>query len=387
MDLPQKIKAKTLQIRDSRRIAKDGFPVVHRGPAGAPRALLMYLSQPLTWAEKDPRLNWHENQRQSRQIAEVLVECGYQVDVADLRDDRFVPDGEYQLFIGHGSNAGNIAALMGNETRKICLATGQYGPYANRNVEKRYRELEQRKQIQIEYRMPSKANPAHYKVFDEIACFGNHQTIDTFSPLEMAVHSFVNYPNPNINFVRRDYMRAKRGFVYIAAQLHVLKGLDLLIEIFSRHPDFHLYVCGKIDSELAQVYKSELSAAKNIHTLGYVQMGGRKWKDICSQSAWYISPSCSDSCQGAALNAMAAGLIPILSQDVGVDLYNAGIRLPDCSIQTVENVVGDATTWNPKLLRTEERRVVKTVYEKYNSDAFGSDWETIINEVDMRSCS
>jgi len=82
-----------------------------------------------------------------------------------------------------------------------------------------------------------------------------------------------------------------------------------------------------------------------------------------------------------------AGLIPILSQDVGVDLYNAGIRLPDCSIQTVGNVVGDATTWNPKLLRTEERRVVKTVYEKYNSDAFGSDWETIINEVDMRSCS
>jgi hypothetical protein len=379
MDLSQKIKAKVLQTFENRRISKDGFPVVHRGPAGAPRALLMYLSPPLTWGENDPRLDWHENLRQSRQIAEVLVECGYQVDVTDMRDSRFVPDGEYQLFIGHGENAGEIAALMGKETRKICLATGQYGPYANRNVEKRYQELEQRKQIQIEYRMPSKANPAHYKVFDEIACFGNHHTAASFSELQMPVHAFVNYFNPKIRPVGKDFLSAKCGFVYIAASRPVLKGLDLLIDTFSGMPDVHLFVLGKVDDEFRFVYKEQLKRQSNIQLCGYVQTGGRQWTQICSQAAWYISPSASEGMQGAALNAMAAGLIPILSQDVGVDLYNAGIRLPDCSIQTVKHVVETAANRSPDSLHTESAQAVTALYDNYSSRIFSTDWEKIIS--------
>jgi glycosyltransferase involved in cell wall biosynthesis len=378
MNLLQKIKAKLLQMRDNRRIAKKGFPVVHLGPAGAPRALLMYLSPPLTWGENDPRLDWHENQRQSRQIADILVECGYQVDVTDMRDDRFVPDGEYQLFIGHGTNAGNIASAMGKETRKICLATGQYGPYANRNVEKRYLELEQRKHVRIDRRMPSTATPAHYKVFDEIACFGNKHTAASFSELQMPVHTFVNYFNPKIRHLKKDYSSAKSGFVYIAASRPVLKGLDLLIDVFSSIPDVRLFVLGKVDVGFRSVYKKQLKRQSNIRLCGYVQAGGRQWMQICSQAAWYISPTASEGMQGTALNAMAAGLVPILSPEAGVDLYGVGNLLGDYSIRTLEQKITQLVDRDDEFIRRESSKAVEVACKYYRPDNFCDNWRGII---------
>jgi len=378
MDLIKKVQARLLSQRDARAIRKNGYPVVRLGAGpDRPRGLLMYLSPPLTWKVGDPRLDWHENMRQSRQIAELMVEAGYQVDVVDMNDDAFTTEIEYNLFIGHGSNAAKLARRLGTKTRKICLATGQYGPYANKNVEQRYRALEQRRNVFLKRKMPSGVGNEHYNVFDEIACFGNKHTADTFAVLDMPVYPFPNYPNPKIKPLARNLKESRQGFVYIAANLHVLKGLDLLIEAFAKKPDLNLYVCGVLKNELVPIYGPQL-ALPNIHDCGYVRMGGRVWNQIASKAAWYISPSSSDSCQGAALNAMAAGLIPVLSNAIGIDAHGAGRILSDCKIQTIETEIQTLASLPADRIGAMSQLAQRVVEKYYNEGAFKSRWREII---------
>lgn len=382
MDLIKKVQAFLLCQRDARAIKNNGYPVVRLGEgAGRPRGLLMYLSQPLTWKGNDPRLDWHENLRQSCQIAAVMVECGYQVDVVDMNDKKFVPQEEYALFVGHGSNAAKLAKGFGKTTRKICLATGQYGPYANNNVEKRYVELEQRRNVTLKRRMPSGVGSEHYKGYDEIACFGTQYTADTFSALDMPVHPFPNYANPNIMHLQRDFGIARSGFLYTAAARHVLKGLDLLIEVFSQRPDLRLYIMGRLDPELVATYQEELSKSQNIKLCGYVRMGGSVWASHCARSAWYISPSASESMQGTALNAMAAGLIPIISRDVDVDIEDVGFRLNRCDLSEIHSLIGQLQVKDAGTIAFLSRASVELVAQKYAPGNFEDAWRKIIQNL------
>jgi hypothetical protein len=376
----RKIIAKVLQLSENltNKIKKHP-PRVSLGKENEKLCLFQYLSSPLTWSKYDPRLDWHENYVQSKQIAEILVKQGYQVDVIDIKDHNFVPLKDYSLFISHGKVVKNILERLPKKCRKFLLSTGQQGAHANRQVQKRYDDLKKRTRKKLTVVLPSQYDNNLLNIFDGIIGFGNSYTRDTFKAVDKKIYIFPNYANSNVKYVKSNNKDSKH-FVYIAGSSHICKGLDLLLEIFSNNPSWHLHICGRLDNDLKTVFHKELSNS-NIHCYNNVNMRGNVFSRICRKSTFYISPSSSEGMQGAALNAMKAGLIPLLTKEVGVDIFGCGFIIDDVSIKGLTKQIQKCT----EIDNSETKRLSKLSHDvankHYSEKNFTKAWTNIVQEI------
>jgi len=356
-----------------------GWPVVHLAE-GNKKALLMYLSLPLKWRESDPRFNWHENQKQSVEIAMLLKDEGFSVDVVDFRDCKFKPDKEYELFIGHpGENARRIMPML-TAHKKICLEPGQFGPAANQKIAERFDAMCKHRSVTMSPELHNGNELKDYLQYDAIACFGNSVTAESYASVPVPIFTFPNYPNRQIHYLERDFSAAKNRFLYIAAGHHVRKGLDLLLEVFAARPAVELFICGKIPEWMLRVFKTEFDK-KNIHRLGTVDLGSRQFLKLAEQCVFYISPTCAEGMQGGALNAMASGMIPVLHRQAGIDLPPGGIEIEENTVEHVAKAVEAALSIPEKKLPALSVNCEEMIQRSYTPAAFASRWREIIQTV------
>jgi len=163
--------------------------------------------------------------------------------------------------------------------------------------------------------------------------------------------------------------------------LHVSKGLDWLIEDFADNPDRELFICGKIPDELRAVYAEELERP-NIHTLGFVQLTSPRFRAVCRKAAWYVSPSATEGCAGSALDAMASGLIPILSDACGVASHGVGKTLRPCTRKSLDMALGEAVGSDLAEVAGMARDSRKVVEQYYLPQHFQDDWNRILDCIE-----
>jgi len=358
-----------------------GYPVVTCGRPDAPkRALLAYLSPGVKWRENDPRFGWHQNCRQSRELAHLLVQRGYWVDVVQHNDPRFVPSGRYDLVVAHPGAVSKRVQALPKTGFRLCIRTGRHAAFVDRAMAERHERLRQSRGWAPEWKGLEETDEV-YRGYDAIACFdGNGTTSATFSGVGIPVYSFRNHANPDIEYIEKDVGEGRSGFLYMSGQLHLLKGLDWLIESFAETPERQLYICGKIPEELSRLYASEL-ARPNIHAMGYVKLDSNIFHRLCQRAAWYVSPSASDGCQGTAIDAMAAGLVPILSEACGVDARDAGVQLYPCTPETLRFALDMAASTLLEEIIDRSRRARIRVESHYMPCHFLNDWNDILDCV------
>ncbi|MEI6564443.1 MAG: glycosyltransferase [bacterium] len=358
-----------------------GYPVVPYGRREASRrALLVYLSPGMKWREDDPRFEWHQNLRQSRDLAGLLAERGFRVDVVQYNDRRFVPSGRYDLVVAHPGVVSSRIQELPRSGIRLSLRTGRHTSFIDRAMEERRARLKVSRGWAPEWTGLGETQEV-YRGFDAIACFdGNGTTAATFSCVGIPVYPFRNYANPAIKYVEKSIPVARSGFIYMAGQLPLLKGLDWLIELFATTPDRHLFLCGGKSAEITRLYASEL-ALPNIHSLGHIEMGSDHFRRLCERAAWYVSPSASDGCQGTALNAMAAGLVPILSEACGVDAGDVGITLNPCNPESLRLALDEAMHMSGNDIMGHSHRARACVESRYTPRHFREDWNHILNQV------
>jgi hypothetical protein len=359
-----------------------GYPVARLGPAQAGRrALLAYLSLGLFWEDDDPRFQGHQNYRQSCALARLLAARGYGVDVVQYNDPRFVPSVPYDLIIAHPGTVSRRIQAAPKTGVRLCLRTGRHAAYVNQAAQDRYAQLQQRRNITCPAPVVDEPDTV-YDGYDAVACFdGNGTTADTFRRLAIPVYAFRNHVNPNVQLMEKDMDRAGSGFVYMAAQFHILKGLDWLLEWFAAHPDARLYVCGRLTDELTTLFREELSAP-NIWAMGHIHPASETFREVAQQAAWYISPSATDGFQGTALDAMAAGLIPMLSDACGVDTGSCGIPLRPCTLKQMGAAVEEALRQPVDALKEQSRQARAFVDARYQPRHVEEDWTRIVDAVE-----
>jgi hypothetical protein len=141
---------------------------------------------------------------------------------------------------------------------------------------------------------------------------------------------------------RDQFAPAKREFLWFFGGGAIHKGLDLLLEVFPRHPDMILNVVGDVTSEVdfVEIYQRELLHTPNIHYHGYMIPSTSKFKNVVESTFCFIAPTCSESISSAVVTCLQIGLYPIISRDTGVDLpYGCGVYLEDCSLEEIEDAV------------------------------------------------
>jgi glycosyltransferase involved in cell wall biosynthesis len=251
-----------------------------------------------------------------------------------------------------------IAPLLNKDCVKIFYSVFAHWLFHNSAEYQRHAALKQRKGILLTPdRLRQPISGAEYA--DYITVRGNQFIINTYSYAQKPIYRIpistqIVYPWPE----GKNYESCRNNFIWFGGRGLVHKGLDLLLDVFSEMPDYHLYVCGPIrrsedidkvydigiynnpkENAFEKAYYNELYQTPNIHTIGWIDVSSPEFVEIAKKCVGLIHPSCSEGGAGSVINCMHAGLIPIVSFESAVDVNDFGIILQDCSIDTIkENV-------------------------------------------------
>jgi glycosyltransferase involved in cell wall biosynthesis len=176
---------------------------------------------------------------------------------------------------------------------------------------------------------------------------------------------------------------AVRNYLCFGGDSPIVRGLDLLLEIFPKHPDLHLHVCGgfRTDPDFCATYREALDETPNVHAVGYVPIDDPRFYDLIRRCAWMIYPTASEGQSGSVVQCMHAGIIPIVTREAGLDVQDFGFVLADDSLAEIERTIRRLAA-TPEAECLDRTRRTRTAAERdFSEGAFAKRWEAILDEL------
>ena len=347
------------------------------------RALLSYLVLPLLLPPALRDRVKFSNRGIAQEIPRVLNELGYIVDIVNFDNRSWVPSQPYDLFIGHGGmNFERFSKALSKTTIRIYFSTGLYWRTWNIRLAKRLYDLSLRRGYALPaYRAISDDEEFANRAADGIICLGNKAAVDSYSMFShvVGINNAV-FPPQWEGWRDKDYAEGRNHFLFFSGRGSILKGLDLLLEVFSR-TQLHLHICHHMEPDFSTVYRRELAEFPNIHVYGFVKMRSPQFQALAKRCNWIISATCNEGQPGALLEGMAYGLIPIAPSSANIDLEDWGIRLFDCEIETIASIARQASEIPAEECERRAARIMEVTRTIYSVKTFRENFKAALNEI------
>lgn len=355
--------------------------VPDREPVG--RVLLSYILKPLRDLEGPCDLS-HTHNLESVLMARTWLQRGYIVDAIDYRNNIFVPQHHYDWFTGARLYFAEIADRLGREVVKVVHLDTSHFAVNNRNAYARLADAQIRKGVSLFESIRILEHNNAMAFTDAAILLGNRVTADTFrfagKPLfELDVPSVLDFPPPD-----RDAVFNARGrFLWLGSNGLLHKGLDLVLEAFARMPEVHLTVCGPIEqeAEFVRAYAPEL-ALPNVECRGWIDVGSESFQQLVRQTSAMVYPSCGEGQAGALVNCIRAGLIPIASQQSGVEVNPFGIQLDECSVDEICTAVTKIASMDADELYARSRAAANFGEAHFSRAAYTKRYNEILDAIE-----
>lgn len=342
-------RSNSLPIKILRKIWnwRQGGRVITWTPKNTPikgRVLFSYLPYALLYREDDKFFDGHTNKWESREIARIFKDYGYEVDAIHYNNKKFKPKKKYDFLFDIDFNLQRLSPLLPSDCKKILHLTGSYSYYQNAAELKRIEELKKRRPGSVYEPRRIIDNPAASDKSLEMADFcsliGVKHTLQTYPKKYHEKISLVTVTASVMDKIKTPdkFISDEREFFFLSGGGAVHKGLDLLLEIFSQHKNLVLNIIGSTANEkdFAEIYNKELHL-DNIRYHGSLNPNSEEFRIIADRCFCFINPSCSESISTAAATCLVYGLYPIISRDTGISLpENCGRYLETCSIEEIE---------------------------------------------------
>lgn len=367
-----------------------GYPIVYnvnkvKQESLSKRALLVYLVKPFKVKDSDQRFFLHQNLRQCKQIASVIGGLGYVVDVVDVKGKRMPTGKTYDLIISHKVDLPGVSGLVNPGTVIIYLSSGLNHVHSNRNLQRRYQLFRARRGCDVKLRRAVPEYMPYVETAQAIVGFGNELTMSTWkSSFGVPTYCFNNYGFPvSMSLESKDYRSARKNFLYLASSGQILKGLDLLLEVFPKHPDLHLYVCGPLEDEpdFCRCYYEELYRTSNIHNMGWISVTGETFHTLMEKCAYTILLSCSEGQAGSVVQGMRAGLIPVVTKEVGIDTEDFGITLLSDDLNAIEDAIVRLSSLPEDWHREQSFKTSRAAEDRFTEVSFVKEWNRILKSI------
>lgn len=343
------------------------------------KALVIYITEPFT-VKKNIHL-YRQNYFHASAIVHALSNLKYNVDIVHYLDNRTKLTQTYDAVFTIEPVLKNesFLATLKKSKKRILFLTGAFPDYANAAEQERQAQILQKKKVKLKLRRQvPQYSPEKLAGFSSLILMGNQEfTLTTYpEKYQKDIELISNTAYPWLKPVSNN-SKATVNFLYLAGFGQMHKGLDLLLEIFQQHTDWHLYICSPLEFEqdFASCYRSELSQ-KNIHVLGKVELDSPVLLKTAEKCSFFIHPSCSEGMTGSALLGMSLGLIPLLSKECGIDSS-------DCSI--ISRNVDEMNKELTKIVETTTKKDLIRLSQKYSNLATGkydpSHFEENIQEI------
>lgn len=318
----------------------------------------------------------HVNHWRTQAIANALGDLGFDVDVTNWESHDPPPASDYDAVIGQGPAFEISCRRRAPGCTKIYLGTTASLEQLIDAEEKRLEQLALRRGVQCRRRCYVRyAKDRGPVLADAVLLVGNAWTASTYTGATRApIHRLPNVHADGIAqcLDGKDFDGARTHFLWMASYAAVLRGLDLLLELFAELPTHHLWICGHIgyERDLLDAYREELTNRPNIHFVGSVDVTGGRFAELTARCGYVIYPSGSEGTSGSVVNCMAAGLVPLVTLESGVDTGGHGRLIPSYTIEALRDVVLAAGAVDASALREEASAVLAYARSSYSKEVF-----------------
>ena len=311
-------------------------------------ALVSYITDPF----RNEISFSHTNSFESMEIGKAINEAGFKVDIADYDYEGRIDYSKYDLIFGFGEPLINSFYKRGKKLITVYYGTGMHLNTQNANTLNRVKEVFDKKGVWLpgSGRIVDKAWSIQTTLVDAMVLLGNEEVTKTYSPsfkgkIYNIPASFYKVNNYEEIISSKDFNTAKKHFLWFGSFGMIHKGLDLLLEIFSKREDIQLHICGPLEGEpeFKQTYYNELYKMDNIHYHGFVSLNTVLFKELMQKCAFVILPSCSEGGGAAVLNVCGnGGLIPLLSKEASIDTNDFGFIFEKINNESIQAVINQA---------------------------------------------
>lgn len=286
-------------------------------------ALLSYITYPFARSSDLA----HTNSYEAISHAQIMKELGYNVDVIDYDSAKIPNFLKYDLLVGFGDAFQKYFESGCDHMKTIYYGTGMHVCYANHATLGRVRDVHTRKGKWLckSSRFVDKTWTHQTLLVDGMIVLGNDVSKQSYTKFYNGIVRSVPAPFYKV-LDGREILAARdlainKSFLWFGSSGLIHKGLDLVLDFFSKRPDLTLHVCGPIDGEpdFKNVYSKELCETKNILNHGFIDISSVAFAEILRDCSFLISPSCSEGGAAGTLNAIGNGaLIPIVTKETTI---------------------------------------------------------------------
>ncbi|QLE47111.1 glycosyltransferase [Nostoc sp. C057] len=345
--------------------------------------LLSYRIEPFLLKHGQPMPNDHTWYWEVWQIAQTFLDLGYNVDVIQFHNDKFVPQKHYAFFIDIRHRMEALAPKLNKDCIKIFHVDIANMVFRNAAECNRLLEVQQRKGVTLKPQRFEVPNLG-IEYADCAIVLGNDFTTDTFKyankPMyRIPISSPVVYPYPD----KKDFEAVRKRFLWFGGSALVLKGLDLVLDAFAQMPEYHLTVCGPVssDKEFEQAFYKELYETPNIHTYGWIDVSSPDFIEVTNNCLGLVYPSVSEGQSGAVISCLQAGLIPILSYESGVDVHDFGVIFDNLSLEEIKEKVRSISNLPVENLQMMSRQAWEYARANHTKEKFAQVYRNVVEQI------
>ncbi|MEA5574136.1 glycosyltransferase [Calothrix sp. UHCC 0171] len=344
--------------------------------------LLSYILKPFDLKKGESIPVSHTHFWECMQMAQTFLDMGYSVDCIHFQNKAFIPQKDYDFFIDVRLNLQRSFPYLNPDCIKIFHADTAHLLFHNAAEAKRLVELQQRRGITLNPRRYEAPNQA-LESADYAMVLGNDFTLGTYAYANKPMYKIPISTPTTYPWFDRDFDKCRKNFLFFSSGGMVHKGLDLLLDVFSQMPDYHLTICGPVDREedFVKAFHKELYETPNIHTVGWVDVTGQQFQEIMKNSVGLVYPSCSEGQSGAVISCLHGGLIPILSYESGVDVNDFGVILQNCSLEKIKAAIVDISSRSSRELSAMSRGAWEYARANHTKERFAEVYRNTILDI------
>jgi hypothetical protein len=326
-------------------LARSGEARIISLPASARTAraaLLSYAIAPFVGRGRDPGTDltaaWV-----SLTLARLLRDRGWNVDVVSDSNVAFVPARPYRVVIASRRSLSRLAPGLPAGCIKVLYLDGADVLFQHAAECDRLLDLKDRRRVvlsPVRFERPTLA-------LEQAACAivqGNALTLDSYHHARIPLHrvptvAIGEQPSPR----SKNFEACRRSFIAPGTRGLVHQGLDRTLEAFAALPDHRVTVYAPVHRErqFQEAYRRELRETPNIHAARWQGLGHPRFGDLARMAIGLVFPSSAEGQAQEVVAGMAAGLIPIVTREAGVDVEGFGVVLPSSSPAEVSKAVRD----------------------------------------------
>jgi glycosyltransferase involved in cell wall biosynthesis len=357
----------------AKQLARRLLPPVYRNvnqTSHSKRCLVLYITRPF---RETIASTIHQNRWQVRELARIVGEFGYNVDVIDWYHSHARLRGSYELVIDvrPGHNAVYQSHIADGGIRVGFLTTSNPA-VSNRAERDRLDRIARSRGMRLKPRwyIPPFSRQT-LESCGAVWLIGNRQTLSTYGEFVLPPVSLVQntgYPFLHSTVPSR---KSPKSFLFLGSRGQVHKGLDLLLEAFAGLQQLKLYVCGHFAAErdFCEAYRKELFQTANIVPVGFLDITGDRFRSLAAECSYVVMPSCAEGTSGSVLTGMSAGLIPLVSRECGFDDGDVH-HLEECSVACIRDTVESLSRKSADWIRDQSVAAIHTVRARYSPECY-----------------